>query len=75
MSTVRLEFPLESGLKGVPSTQLITVRSLSLAELERLQDADLDTLVGAYTGLSTEQVARLTPNDRAAIIAARRSMT
>lgn len=75
MSTVRLEFPIDSGFKGVPGTQFVTVRSLRVDELERLQDADLDTLLAAYTGLAPHQVSRLTTNDRAAIIAARRSMS
>jgi len=74
MTMVRLEFPIESGLKGVPDTLLVPVRNLRIEELEHLQDADADTLMAACTGLSVEQVQRLTPNDRAAIIAARREM-
>ncbi len=75
MTMVRLEFPIESGFAGVPATLLVPVRNLSASELEPLQDADPDTLIAACTGLAPEQVARLTPNDRANIIAARRSMT
>jgi len=72
---VRLEYPLDSGIKSVPPTQYVPVRNLSVADLERLQGAGLDEILSAYTGLSVEQVQRLTLNDRAAIIAARRSMT
>lgn len=70
---VRLEFPIESGLKEVPAAQLVSVRNLSAEELEHLQGADADALIAACTGLSHDQVARLTMNDRTAIQAARRS--
>ena len=70
MSMVRLEFPIDSGIKGVPGTLLVPVRK----ELEALQGADDDAVMAVCTGLSPDQVLRLTPTDRANIIAARREM-
>lgn len=72
MSMVRLEFPIDSGIREVPATVLVPVRNLRTEELEALQDADADTLIAVSTGLSLDQVSRLTSNDRAAIVAARR---
>lgn len=68
---VRLEWPIDSGLKGVPATQIVSVRNLRTAELAALADAAPDEIMARCTGLSLNQVARLTQNDRAAIIAAR----
>ncbi len=75
MSMVRLEFALPSGFKGIPDTLYVPVRNLRVEELEALQGADDDALMAVCTGLSLAQVARLTANDRASIIAARRSIT
>ena len=68
---VRLEFPIESGLRAVPATQFVTVRNLSADEMQALADATPDAILARVTGLAPEQVARLTNNDRLAIIAAR----
>ncbi|MBA2127175.1 hypothetical protein DLM45_13225 [Hyphomicrobium methylovorum] len=72
---VRLEFPIDSGMKGVPATEYVSARNLRAEELEGLQGADADTIMAVCTGLSLDQVARLTAQDRAAIIVARRSIT
>jgi len=69
MSKVRLEFAIPSGFKGIPDTLYVPVRNLRVDELARLDD---DALMAACTGLSLDQAARLTANDRAAIVAARR---
>lgn len=69
---VRLEWPIDSGLKGVGATQFVSVRNFRTEELIELQNADSDTIMARCTGLSLDQVARLTKNDRAAIIEARR---
>lgn len=71
---VRLEFPIESGLKGVPAAQYVVVRNPRPEELEALRDATPDELLARCTGLAPSQAARLTSQDRAAITAARRSM-
>lgn len=71
---VRLEFAIPSGIKSVPGTLYVPVRNLRADELESLQGADEDTIMAVVTGLSLGQVGRLTPNDRAAIIAARRGI-
>lgn len=68
---VCLEWPIDSGIKGITPTQLISVRNLNEAELVELRDADADTILARCTGLASGQVVRLTQNDRAAIIAAR----
>lgn len=72
MSMVRLEFPIDSGIRGVEPAVLVPVRNLRADELEALQGADADTLIAVCTGLSPDQVRRLTSQDRAAIVAARR---
>lgn len=75
MNMVRLQFPIESDLRAVPATQMVGVRNLSASELEALHGADDNEILAAYTGLSPDQVVRLTPTDRANIIAARRAIT
>jgi hypothetical protein len=75
MSMVRLEFPIASGMKGVSATLYVPVRNLRVEELEGLQGAGDDEIMAVCTGLSLNQVTRLTAQDRAAIIVARRSIT
>lgn len=76
MSTVRLEFPIDSGVKGVSPTLLVPVRDLREDELEafRAADAGEDDILAAITGLTPKQVRKLTPKDRVNIAAARRDL-
>lgn len=72
---VRLEWPLDSGVKGIRATEYVPVRNLCADELAHLQGADDDAMLAAITGLSIEQARKLTPRDRAAIREARRNLT
>ena len=71
---IRLQFPIDSGLKGVPAAQYVVVRNPRPEELEALRDATPDQILGVVTSLSPSQVSHLAAADRAAIVAARRSM-
>lgn len=70
---VRLEFRIDSGIKGVGPTLIVPVRDLREDELEALRaaDADEDDILAAITGLTPKQVRKLTPTDRINIAAAR----
>lgn len=72
---VRLEWGIDSGIRGVEPTRYVNVRNLDEADLARLHGADDETMLAAITSLSVEQARNLTQRDRDAIREARRNLT
>ncbi|ADJ22477.1 hypothetical protein Hden_0656 [Hyphomicrobium denitrificans ATCC 51888] len=71
MMKIRLEHPIDSGLRDIGPAEFCLVRNLRADELEALADAEPDEVLARITGLSPFMVTRLTPADRTNIQAAR----